>query len=73
MGIYLPRARKKTTRKPKTEYKIYKGVRCILTIIPKKIADLADLVPGDSISFFYDIANDEIVMSPNRKRAHPNR
>lgn len=73
MGTYLPRPRKRTKRKPKTEYKIYRGVRCILTIIPKKIAELANLVPGDNVSFFYDVENDEIIMSPKRKRAHANR
>ena len=69
----MPRKPRGSKRKPKTEYKIYKGVRCVLTIIPKKITEVADLVPGDYVSFEYDSEKDEIILRPTRKRAHANR
>lgn len=56
-------AKKQITQK---WYKLYEGVRCVLSIIPAKLRKVARLEAGDHIKFSYDEVTDLITIEIKR-------
>ena len=53
-------------REQQKYYKLYEGVRCVLSIIPAKVRKQANIEAGDYISFEYNEEHDFLILKIKR-------